>query len=94
MTKEEIEKYSEAIDHLLNEYDAFYIGNKYGDCGEFKKDFELLSTLQGKKVLNALNWIKDCYDCFYKDEMDENSPFAYLRGLLNITHKGGTNDAE
>lgn len=52
------QEYLEAVDKLENEYDAFYIGNKYGD-GTHKKEFELLANLKGDKVPNALGWIKN-----------------------------------
>ena len=70
--------YKEAINNLKNEYDAFYVENKYGS-GTHKAEFELLSTLKGEKVHSALAWIKDCYDCYYKDELN---PFDYLESLI------------
>ncbi|NJE40604.1 hypothetical protein E0K99_04600 [Faecalicoccus pleomorphus] len=70
-----------AVDVLENEYDAFYFENKYGD-GTHKKEFELLANLKGEKVFNALNWIKNCYDCYYKHENGEDSPFEYLRKVI------------
>ncbi len=76
------QEYLEAVDKLENEYDAFYIENKYGD-GTHKKEFELLAKLKGEKVLNALNWIRNCYDCYYKHENGEDSPFEYLRKVIN-----------
>lgn len=51
------------------------------------KEFELLNKLKGDKVGNALAWIHDCYDCYYKDENDIGSPFHYLREEIN----NGTN---
>ena len=74
----------EAINKLKNEYDAFYIENKYGS-GTHKEEFELLSTLKGEYVRNALAWIKDCYDCYYKDELEDDNPFDYLESLLGET---------
>lgn len=71
-------KYLEAIDRLENEYDAYYIENKYG-TNTHEKEFDLLKELHGDKVKNALDWIRDCYDCYYKDDNDETSPFEYLR---------------
>lgn len=73
--------YKEAIENLKTEYDAFYIENKYGS-GTHKEEFELLSTLKGEKVSNALAWIKDCYDCYYKNELPEDNPFNYLESLI------------
>ena len=71
----------EAINNLKNEYDAYYFGNKYGECTH-QKEFDLLSTLKGEKVGQALAWIKDCYDCYYKDELEEGNAFDYLESLL------------
>ena len=73
--------YKEAINNLKNEYDAFFAENNWGE-GTHNEEFELLSTLQGKYVKNALAWIKDCYDCWYKDELPEDNPFNYLESLL------------
>lgn len=79
-------EYLKAIDELENNYDAYFMGNRYGTENTHAKQFELLSELKGDKVQNALNWIHDCYDCYYKDELDENSPFHYLRGIINETN--------
>lgn len=76
------QEYLNAVDKLENEYDAFYIENKYGE-GTHSKEFELLKNLKGEKVLNALNWIRNCYDCYYKHENGEDSPFEYLRKVIN-----------
>jgi hypothetical protein len=73
--------YKEAIENLKTEYDAFYIENKYGS-GTHNEEFELLSTLKGEKVHNALAWIKDCYDCYYENELEANNPFDYLESLI------------
>lgn len=76
-------EYLDAVDKLENEYDAFYIENKYGE-GTHKKEFELLAKLKGEKVPNALRWIKRCYDCYYKNELGgPDSTFAYLRQVIN-----------
>lgn len=42
------QEYLEAVDKLENEYDAFYIENKYGE-GTHKKEFELLAKLKGRR---------------------------------------------
>lgn len=80
MTKEILEK---ALNEIINEYDAFLINNKYGndDDNTHKEQFNSLSQLKGDKVKNAIGWIKNCYDCYYKDEYinDEDSAFAYLK---------------
>lgn len=75
ITKDQMLK---AIDSLENEYDAFYIENKYGDCTH-KKEFILLKNLTGDRVQSALSWIRYHYDCYYKSENGKDSPFHYLR---------------
>lgn len=79
MNKEEMLK---AVDELENEYDAYYMMNKYGDKNTHAKQFEMLSTLKGELVPNALGWIRHCYDCYYKHENSEDSPFNYLRKAI------------
>lgn len=83
MNKELLEK---ALDEIFNEYDAFLINNKYGSAEEntHREQFEILSQLKGKNVEQALGWIKNCYDCYYKKyyENDEESPFAYLKDRI------------
>lgn len=76
------QEYLNAVDKLENEYDAFYFENKYGG-GTHGKEFELLKNLKGENVLNGLNWIRNCYDCYYKHENGEDSPFEYLRKVIN-----------
>ena len=73
----------EAINNLKNEYDAYYFENYYGECTH-QEEFDLLSTLKdrGKKAEHALEWIKNCYDCFYKDELEDGNAFDYLESLL------------
>ena len=77
--------YKEAINNLKNGYDAFYLENKYG-CGTHEKEFEYLSTLF-EKAENALAWIKDCYDCYYKDELPYGNAFDYLESLVKELDK-------
>lgn len=81
------EELLESVNNLQNEYDAFLMMNRYSweiDKNSHAKEFELLSKLKGEKVQNALAWIHDCYDCYYKDEIakNENNPFNYLRGSI------------
>lgn len=76
-------EYLEAINDLQNNYDAYFMGNRYGDENTHAKQFKLLSALKGDKVKNALAWIHDCYDCYYKDELGEDNPFDYLREIVN-----------
>lgn len=79
-------EYLRAIDDLEHEYDAFYMLNRYGGEGNtHDKQFKLLSTLKGNKVKNALGWIHDLYDCYYRIEIvsDPNNPFEYLRKCVD-----------
>ena len=80
------EEYLKAIDKLENEYDAYFMGNRYGSENTHKKEFELLSNLKGELVGNALAWIRHCYDCYYKDELPDDNAFNYLRGIVNETN--------
>lgn len=83
-TKEEYLKY---VNNLMNDYDAFYIQNKYGKADETTHDEEFVEL--GKllecddKSMRALGWIKNCYDCYYKsdleDEENEDNAFNYLK---------------
>ncbi len=86
MTKKD---YIKAVDDLLNGYDAYYFINKYDDLenNTHKNQFELLINLlkDDEISMRAINWIKNCYDCYYKSkfENDEESPFAYLKSSIN-----------
>lgn len=85
MNKEELLK---AVDELQNEYDAFMMMNRYSwnEDNSHYKEFKLLrdAKLKGDKVDNAISWIHDCYDCYYKDEIsaDDDNPFNYLREVI------------
>lgn len=82
----EKEKMLKAIDKLYNEYDAFYMLNKLGtmEDNSHKEEFEMLSELKGELVDSALNWIRFCYDCYYKDKYTgEETAFAYLKKIVN-----------
>lgn len=79
-------KYIEALNTLKNEYDAYYFENKYGSCTH-PREFEILYTLRGDLVPNAIGWIKNCYDCYYKNELTEESAFAYLESLAERYEK-------
>lgn len=78
-------KYEEAIEKVVESYDAFYILNKYDpEKGTHVEEFALLEDLipHGEKVANALSWIKHQYDCYYKEEVDTaEGPFEYLRSI-------------
>lgn len=80
-----MEKYLNALEEILNNYDAFFINNKYGDMKEntHKEQFELLISLfkDDELSMRAINWIKNCYDCYYKSEVenDDNTAFGHLK---------------
>ena len=72
------------IDDLWNNYDAFLFNNKYGE-NTHKKQFELLEERfkQDEMSMKAIEWIKKCYDCYYKEDFnDDKSAFAYLKKQL------------
>lgn len=76
-----------AINSIMNKYDAYYFRNKYSDeSNTHKKEFELLiKYFKNDKIgLKAIKWIKDKYDCHYKNEFnnDRNSAFSYLKNKL------------
>ena len=76
----------EALDKIRNSYDAFYFENKYGTCTH-EKEFQLLAdNLKDDKIsISAINWIRNCYDCYYKDEYlyeSINNPFGYLKNKI------------
>lgn len=84
MNKEELLM---AVNNLQNEYDAFYMMNRYSwekDENTHAKEFEMLLSLKdkGDTVENALVWIHDCYDCYYKDELGIDNAFAYLKMVI------------
>lgn len=78
------EQFEEALNQLLDEYDAFYFENKYGE-NTHKKQFDTLKQLEGENVTSALLWIMHRYDCHYKEEIDHDpvsSPIGYLESLI------------
>lgn len=79
-------KYQRALEALKYEYDAFYFENKYGECTH-SEEFKILSELNGELVPNALAWIRNCYDCYYHYELDEDSAFAYLEKIAAETQE-------
>lgn len=82
MTKKE--NLLKALDEIKEGYDAFYFENKYGN-NTHQKQFDLLS-----KELNLpldrgpLAWIKYEYDCYYKNEFEDetDTAFGYIRNLI------------
>ena len=79
-----------ALNNLLDEYDAYYIVNKYGKFEDesctHHKEFMLLNNFVKDDELgnSALNWIRYAYDCYYKEEVlgNENTAFSYLKKLI------------
>ena len=76
------EDYINAIDDLLNEYDAYYFINKYSELEEnthgtqLSMLFELLKD--DELSMRALNWIKNAYDCYYKEEIKKEKVKAFI----------------
>ena len=72
----------QAIDSIYNDYDAFYITNKYGD-GTHGKEFGIIieATKGDSKAVQAIGWIKNCYDCYYKADFaaGTGTAFDYLK---------------
>ena len=82
MNKEELLK---ALDEIKESYDAFYFENKYCDCTH-KEQFEKLSQVNGLSLeKGALCWIRYEYDCYYKNEFEDEkgTAFEYIRNLIN-----------
>lgn len=70
-------KFEEALDKIKNSYDAFYIKNKYGK-GTHNKEFELLATLPDLSLeKGALCWIKCQYDCYFKEDYEDERGAAF-----------------
>ena len=76
----ELEK---SLHSIKEEYDAYFVANKYGTCTH-EKEFNLLLNhfKTNEMALRALNWIKNNYDCYYIKEQDEEGPFYYLEQKL------------
>lgn len=79
-----------AINKLQNSYDASFMGNWYSweeEKNSHANEFKILkdAELNGEFVDNAIDWIHDRYDCYYKRmiEEDKDNPFNYLRGVIN-----------
>lgn len=95
------EEYLKAVDDLLDGYDAYYIINKYGEedknthSSQFKLLYEYLKN--DEMAVKALNWIKNNYDCWYKDvyEKDTRSPFYFIKIAINkkISNEGVSNES-
>jgi hypothetical protein len=83
-------KYEEALKDIYESYDAFYISNKYGD-GTHKDCFDLLLsiTTNAEYYHNAINWIRNEYDCYYSKRYIDNNglyldgtPFKYISDIV------------
>lgn len=77
--------YLNALKRLKDEYDAFYITNKYStfETCTHPKEFNLLSQVKGDNVKNALMWIHDCWDCYYRnEELPIGNAFDYLQKCI------------
>lgn len=82
-----MEELLKAIDELFNNYDAFFINNKYSSTENLEdntheKEFKLLiDKFKNDEIsMRAIKWILNCYDCYLKDEfMDDGTAFEYLR---------------
>lgn len=74
--------------NIWKDYDAFYFANKYGEESTHIEQFKNLRELLKQDELSqrALNWISQCYDCYYKNEfegMNNDNPFYYLQCKIN-----------
>ena len=77
---------------IYNDYDAYYFANKYGEESTHKEQFKRLRELLREDELSqrALNWVSNCYDCYYAKEyveMNDNNPFYYLQNKINEVTK-------
>lgn len=71
------------LNEIKEGYDAFYFANKYGEESTHKEQFKKLRELLKNDEMSqrALNWISNCYDCYYINEYngeDNSNPFYYL----------------
>lgn len=80
---------------IWQSYDAYYFMNKYSDLDKntHSKQFgALLELLKDDDMcMRALNWISQCYDCYYKNEYelkDDSNPFYYLQCKINELKEG------
>lgn len=83
---------NEYLLEIWKSYDAFYFANKYGEENTHKEQFKKLRELLKSDELSqrALNWISQCYDCYYKNEyegMNDDNPFYYLQNKVEELKK-------
>lgn len=84
-------EYLKLVDNLMESYDAYYFANKYVKADKTTHGFEFVEL--GKLLkdddhsMRALGWIRNCYDCYYKDELKEeenkDNAFNYLKNKIN-----------
>lgn len=83
------EEYLKAVDELLDSYDAYYFINKYSELDENTHGTQLSMLYELLKddnmSMKALNWIKNAYDCYFKEEVkeDDDNAFNYLKKQIN-----------
>lgn len=86
----EKEKYLKYINNLIESYDAYYVINKYSDLDKTTHATEFIELTKllenNEQALNALGWIRNCYDCYYKKELDEeenqDNAFNFLKNKI------------
>lgn len=77
-----------ALDEIKESYNAFHFANKYDDNNEkgtHAKQFNLLATSLNLSLnKGALGWIKNEYDCFYKNDYKDETgtAFEYIRNII------------
>jgi hypothetical protein len=82
------EEYLKAVDELLDSYDAYYFINKYSELDENTHGTQLSMLYELLKddnmSMKALNWIKNAYDCYFKEEIkkEEDNAFNYLKKVI------------
>lgn len=82
------EEYLKAVDELLDSYDAYYFINKYSELYENTHGTQLSMLYELLKddnmSMKALNWIKNAYDCYFKEEIkkEEDNAFNYLKKVI------------
>lgn len=87
----------EILNEIKNKYDAYYFANKYGEANTHKEQFKKLSEYLKEDELSqrALNWISQCYDCYYVNEYNEennSNPFYYLENKIKEYESRDLND--
>jgi hypothetical protein len=89
------EKYLGYVNNLLDSYDAFYFQNKYSEADKttHSEEFVELGKLlkEDDTSMRALGWIKNCYDCYYKADLEKpenkDNAFNYLKNKIEEIFK-------